>query len=71
MLKRLNMVNTAQCLRAGLLRQVSAYYISRGHALYFNGNVSSAHADYRRALELDPGNAEARRLCLQFDTKEG
>eukprot|EP00904_Undaria_pinnatifida_P002290 jgi/Undpi1/12061/HiC_scaffold_4.g01759.m1 len=50
---------------------VSAYYISRGHALYFNGNVSSAHADYRRALELDPGNAEARRLCLQFDTREG
>lgn len=25
--------------------------------------------DYRRALELDPDNAEARRLCRQFDSK--
>lgn len=54
-----------------LLLQVSAYHLSRGHALYFNGQLSEARADYRRALELDPGNAEARRLCFRFDTKEG
>lgn len=53
------------------LIQVSAYHLSRGHALYFNGQISEAHADYRRALELDPGNAEARRLCFQFGMKKG
>ncbi|CAN0515806.1 unnamed protein product, partial [Scytosiphon promiscuus] len=43
------------------LPKVSAYHLSRGHALYFNGQITEARADYRRALELDPGNAEARR----------
>lgn len=52
-----------------LLQQISAYYISRGHAQFFGGWISNAHADYRRALELDPGSAEARRLCRQFDAK--
>ncbi|CBJ29824.1 hypothetical protein Esi_0162_0052 [Ectocarpus siliculosus] len=48
---------------------VSAYYLSRGHAQYFGGRISEAHADYRRALELDPANVEAGRLCRQFDSK--
>lgn len=37
--------------------------------LYFSGRVSEGHADYRQALELDPSNAEAKRLCRQFDPK--
>lgn len=51
------------------LRQVSAYFLLRGHALYYGGWISDAHADYRNALQLDPGNVEARRLCRQFDSK--
>lgn len=49
--------------------QVSAYYLLRGHALYYGGWISDAHVDYRKALQLDPGNMEARRLCRQFDSK--
>ncbi|CAM9467354.1 unnamed protein product, partial [Hapterophycus canaliculatus] len=49
--------------------KISAYYVSRGHAQFFGGWISDAHADYRRALELDPGSAEALRLCRQFDAK--
>ncbi|CAM9154920.1 unnamed protein product, partial [Sphacelaria rigidula] len=47
--------------------KVSAYYTSRGQALYFQGKAAEAHADYRKAVELDPGNEEAGRLSRQFD----
>ncbi|CAM9192704.1 unnamed protein product, partial [Pylaiella littoralis] len=49
--------------------KVPAYYILRGHAQYFGGWISDAHSDYRKALQLDPENLEAQRLCRQFDSK--
>jgi cytochrome c-type biogenesis protein CcmH/NrfG len=38
----------------------SAAWTSLGHALSAYGDHSGARAGFRRALQLDPGNAEAR-----------
>ena len=48
--------------------QVAAYYAARGQARYYLGRYQEAHDDYRRCLELDPSNDEARlRLAQQYE----
>jgi tetratricopeptide (TPR) repeat protein len=52
----------------GLDRRLAEAYANRGAQLLLAGLPDQAEAAFRRALELDPGNAEAQRLLSTLST---
>jgi len=46
--------------------KVATYYAHRGNALYYQMNLSQAHKDYLKALELDPNNADVKARLSQY-----
>ena len=51
--------------------KISEYYAVRGRARYYQGDYSGACTDYKRALELNPGNEEIAARLKQFYTETG
>ncbi len=47
--------------------KVAEYFVLRGKARYYMTRYFDAHADFRRALELDPSNTEIKQRLQQFD----
>ena len=51
----------------GFNDKVSAYFVVRGRALYYQHKFGDSYADFRAALSLDPTNDLARKALLQFE----
>jgi len=51
--------------------KIAEYYSVRGRARYYQGDYSGACADYKKALELHPGNEEIAARLKQFYTETG
>ena len=49
---------------------VATFYAHRGNALYYQGKYAQAHADYKRALALDPEHSEARQHMREYEEVE-
>ncbi len=46
--------------------KVAEYYLTRGKARYYAGSYQSAYEDFKKTLEMDPKNAEAKKRLEQF-----
>jgi tetratricopeptide (TPR) repeat protein len=47
--------------------KVSKYYESRGKSCFYQYNYDGAYTDYKKALQLDPGNRDVLMRMQQFD----
>jgi tetratricopeptide (TPR) repeat protein len=47
--------------------KVSEYFVLRGKARYYMARYFDAHADFKKALQLDPSNTEVKQRLQQFE----